>query len=47
MLTFPQIWGFEIVDGQRRHTRRVAVTKGTKVEMARLVYTFEARQAKE
>ncbi|KAJ5898973.1 hypothetical protein N7495_003717 [Penicillium taxi] len=38
--TAEQVWGFEIVDGERRHTRRVAVAKGNKLEMARLVYTF-------
>ncbi|KAJ5082734.1 hypothetical protein N7532_011777 [Penicillium argentinense] len=43
--TAEQIWGFELVDGERRHTRRVAVTKAGKVELARLVYTFEARRA--
>ncbi|KAJ5905367.1 uncharacterized protein N7473_002283 [Penicillium subrubescens] len=39
--TAEQIWGFEVVDGQRRHTRRVAVTKGSQVELSRLVYKFE------
>jgi len=39
-----QIWGFEVIDGQRRHSRRVAVTKGTQVEMARLVYSFGAKE---
>lgn len=43
--TAEQIWGFEIVDGERRHTRRVAVVKNGQVELARLVYTFEARRA--
>ncbi|KAJ5391444.1 hypothetical protein N7509_006934 [Penicillium cosmopolitanum] len=43
--TAEQIWGFEIVDGERRHTRRVAVVKNSQVELARLVYTFEARRA--
>ncbi|KAJ5168158.1 uncharacterized protein N7482_003752 [Penicillium canariense] len=42
--TAEQIWGFELVDGQRRHTRRVAVTKEGQVELARLVYKFEARR---
>ncbi|GLI76504.1 hypothetical protein PoHVEF18_004777 [Penicillium ochrochloron] len=39
--TAEQIWGFEVIDGQRRHTRRVAVTKGSQVELSRLVYKFE------
>ncbi|KAF7715394.1 Uncharacterized protein PECH_002805 [Penicillium ucsense] len=43
--TAEQIWGFEIIDGQRRHTRRVAVTKGKKVELARLVYKYEGPKA--
>ncbi|KAJ5907787.1 hypothetical protein N7495_000469 [Penicillium taxi] len=38
--TAEQVWGFEIIDGKRYHTRRVAVAKGSKLEMARLVYTF-------
>jgi hypothetical protein len=42
--TAEQIWGFEIIDGQRLHTRRVVVAKAGKVEMARLVYTFKARR---
>ncbi|CEO60043.1 hypothetical protein PMG11_04686 [Penicillium brasilianum] len=43
--TAEQIWGFEVIDGQRRHSRRVAVTKGTQVELARLVYSFEGPKA--
>ncbi|KAF3388966.1 hypothetical protein F1880_004231 [Penicillium rolfsii] len=39
--TAEQIWGFEIIDGQRHHTRRVAVVKGDQVELSRLVYKFE------
>lgn len=42
--TAEQVWGFEIVEGERRHSRRVAVTKDGKLELARLVYTFEARR---
>jgi hypothetical protein len=45
--TAEQVWGFEIVEGERRHTRRVVVTKDGKVEMARLVYSFKARRAEE
>ncbi|KAJ5570031.1 uncharacterized protein N7459_009461 [Penicillium hispanicum] len=43
--TAEQVWGFELVDGERRHTRRVAVTKNGQVELARLVYTFQERRA--
>lgn len=43
MLTF-QVWGFELIDGERRYTRRVAVTKNGQVELARLVYTFQKRR---
>lgn len=41
--TAEQIWGFEMINGERRHTRRTvvkAVDKGT-IKKARLVYTFE------
>ncbi|KAJ5086755.1 hypothetical protein NUU61_008062 [Penicillium alfredii] len=42
--TAEQIWGFELVEGERRYTRRVAVTKDGQVELARLVYTFQQRR---
>ncbi|CAI7614573.1 unnamed protein product [Penicillium bialowiezense] len=45
--TAEQVWGFEIIDGQRLHTRRVVVTKNGQVELARLVYSFKARRAEE
>lgn len=35
-----QVWGFEIIDGQRYHTRRVVVAKDGEFQMARLVYDF-------
>lgn len=38
--TAEQVWGFEDVDGRRRHTRRVVVRKGDKVQRARLVYDY-------
>lgn len=38
-----QIWGFEIVNGERRHTRRIAAAKGGKYEIIRFVYTFKGR----
>jgi hypothetical protein len=34
------VWGFEMVEGQRRYTRRIVVRKGDRVEMARLVYDY-------
>ncbi|KAG9769665.1 hypothetical protein KCU88_g6817, partial [Aureobasidium melanogenum] len=36
-----QTWGFEEVNGERRHTRRVVVWKNGKVERARLVYDYK------
>ncbi|KAJ5295985.1 hypothetical protein PENANT_c001G01202 [Penicillium antarcticum] len=42
-----QVWGFEVVEGERRHTRRVVVSKDGKLEMARLVYIFQARRVEE
>ncbi|OAT05944.1 hypothetical protein BDBG_02248 [Blastomyces gilchristii SLH14081] len=38
--TGEQVWGFEMVDGVRRYTRRIVVAKGDQIEMVRLVYTF-------
>lgn len=38
--TAEQIWGFEIVNGERRYARRVAVVKDGKYELARLVYSY-------
>ncbi|PGH09081.1 hypothetical protein GX51_00834 [Blastomyces parvus] len=38
--TAEQIWGFEMVDGVRRYTRRIVVAKGEEIEKVRLVYTF-------
>ncbi|CDM37921.1 hypothetical protein DTO013E5_7230 [Penicillium roqueforti] len=45
--TAEQVWGFEIVDGERRHTRRVVVVKDGKVASARLVYAFKERKVAE
>ncbi|KAJ5949534.1 hypothetical protein N7454_001118 [Penicillium verhagenii] len=45
--TAEQVWGFELIGGERRYTRRVAVVKDGKFELGRLVYTFKERQAKE
>jgi hypothetical protein len=40
--TAEQIWGFEVIDGKRYHTRRVVVRshKGDQVEHLRLVYDY-------
>ncbi|GKZ38842.1 hypothetical protein AbraIFM66950_011365 [Aspergillus brasiliensis] len=38
--TAEQVWGFEIIDGKRYYTRRVAVVKGKTYKLARLVYSF-------
>ncbi|KAJ5777850.1 hypothetical protein N7520_001096 [Penicillium odoratum] len=43
--TAEQVWGFELVDGERRYTRRVAVAKGSQYVLGRLVYTFQERRA--
>jgi len=43
--TAEQVWGFELVQGERRYTRRVAVIKDGKFELGRLVYTFQEPQA--
>ncbi|KAI5278614.1 hypothetical protein KEM52_004650 [Ascosphaera acerosa] len=39
--TAEQIWGFEIINGERRHTRRAVVAKKDKVVKARLVYAYQ------
>ncbi|KXJ85973.1 hypothetical protein Micbo1qcDRAFT_186351 [Microdochium bolleyi] len=38
--TAAQIWGFQIVDGERRYTRLVTVEKDGKVETLRMVYDY-------
>ncbi|KAL4881606.1 hypothetical protein BJY04DRAFT_188434 [Aspergillus karnatakaensis] len=38
--TAEQIWGFEIVNGERYHTRRVAVANNGEYVLARLIYAF-------
>jgi hypothetical protein len=35
-----QVWGFEIVDGLKRHTRRIVVKKGKEEHNLRLVYDW-------
>lgn len=38
-----QTWGFEEINGERRHTRRVVVWKRGQVERVRLVYDFRGK----
>ncbi|UKZ73144.1 hypothetical protein TrVFT333_000785 [Trichoderma virens FT-333] len=35
-----QVWGFQIVDGERRYCRHVVVTKGSERAQIRLVYDY-------
>ncbi|KAK2738747.1 hypothetical protein FQN57_006914 [Myotisia sp. PD_48] len=42
--TAEQVWGFEIIEGVRYYTRRVAVAKEGKCVRVRLVYEFLGRQ---
>lgn len=35
-----QVWGFEMINGQRHHSRRVVVAKDGKYLLARLVYDY-------
>lgn len=35
-----QVWGFQIVDGERRYARNIVVTKGDKRVETRLVYDY-------
>ena len=39
--TADQVWGFEVVDGKRYHTRHVNVRKGDDWKMVRLVYDWQ------
>jgi hypothetical protein len=36
-----QVWGFENLNGERRHSRHVVVKKGDEVKRARMVYDFK------
>lgn len=49
--TANQVWGFETIDGNRRHVRHVVVRKGDDWKQARLVYDFQgsatARESEE
>lgn len=38
--TADQVWGFEVIDGVRRHARHVVVRKGDDWKQARLVYDW-------
>lgn len=39
-----QVWGFQLVDGERRYCRKVVVTKGSKREQIRLVYDYNGEE---
>jgi hypothetical protein len=41
--TANQIWGFALIDGKRRYTRRVVVTNGDEVLKIRLVYDYNEK----
>ncbi|KAL4913372.1 hypothetical protein BDW62DRAFT_192677 [Aspergillus aurantiobrunneus] len=43
--TAEQVWGFETVNGERYHTRRIAVANNGEYVLARLVYTFVPPQS--
>ena len=36
-----QVWGFEVLDGQRYYVRHVAVRKEDDWKLARLVYDYQ------
>lgn len=36
-----QIWGFQVINGERRYCRNIVVTKGKERATTRLVYDFE------
>lgn len=39
--TANQIWGFEVINGERRYVRHVIVRKGDDWKLARLVYDYK------
>ena len=38
-----QVWGFEIINGERRHVRRIIVSRGDKVHKIRTVYDWKSQ----
>lgn len=38
--TATQVWGFQVVNGERRHARNVVVAKGTERVEMRMIYDF-------
>ncbi|KAG9243071.1 hypothetical protein BJ878DRAFT_136202 [Calycina marina] len=36
-----QLWGFSIIDGERRYTRRVVITKGSESKKVVMVYNWQ------
>ncbi|KAL4933857.1 uncharacterized protein BDV17DRAFT_286664 [Aspergillus undulatus] len=45
--TAEQVWGFETINGERYHTRRVVCANNGEYVLARLVYTFVPPQAED
>lgn len=39
--TGTQVWGFQIIDGQRRHVRNILVKKGQELVQCRVVYDYK------
>ncbi|CAK4030864.1 hypothetical protein DOTSEDRAFT_71989 [Lecanosticta acicola] len=39
-----QIWGFQMVDGQRKHVRRIVSKKGKEEHKVKLIYDFKVQQ---
>lgn len=42
-MTGEHVWSFEEVDGARRYVRRLAVRKGEKVVVAKIVYDYTGK----
>jgi hypothetical protein len=38
--TLEQVWGFELLDGKRYHTKRLVAMNGKKEALVRLVYDY-------
>jgi len=43
--TAVQVWGFEVVNEERRYSRHIVVTKGKEVKKIRLLYDFLGKRA--
>lgn len=42
--TAEQIWGFQMVEGARKHVRRIVSKKGKEEHKVRLVYDYKPSQ---